>query len=200
MVITNGTTAKETAAQKTKTILDINNGETGKDRKAVTINNEGKLTANAVDVNGKITTGDGEIAGWTITPSAITSQNNKFSLSSEGTVKLGDGFTANLSEMTGNGTHKGRSSGSGGWSGSPFNHNNGSIYGENKDWADLTSLMTNIDLEKHESVVSKVSLNGNKEDGYTLDVSYVPGGIIEVNNWKYRSCDWLGDRGKEQTG
>lgn len=118
----------------TKDIISIGRGEN-----SFTVNNNGELTTNAITANG------GTIAGWNINSTTISKDN--FSLNSNGSVKLGNGFSATSSSMTGSGK-LGSQAGSNLKSGHVYGGGSGSG-GASTDWKDvnvvysITALTTN---------------------------------------------------------
>ena len=126
VVITNGTT-KKTGDDKTKTILNIKNSD---NTKAVTINNEGKITANDIDATG------GTIGGWTINNSSIVSNDGQTKLYNGGKITLGTGFVL---DNSGTGSSSGKSkcaNGSSIGAGNVYPGGTGSG-GASTDWKDV---------------------------------------------------------------
>ena len=120
----------DSRGEDTATIIKIGNKSGQSGGGTFTVNNKGEVTASKADIKGtiqadKLTANtEGKIAGWTITPSALTAPDG-FSISSGGTVTLGAGFTANKNTVNSDGSHTGSHSGSHSGTGSGFSLGSG---------------------------------------------------------------------------
>ena len=182
VIITNNHASGST----TKDIISI-----GRNNNSFTVNNNGELTTNAITAKG------GTIAGWNINSTTIS--KGDFSLNSSGSVKLGNGFSANSSSMSGSGSMTG-STGGGSFSGR-LNSNAGSsilnnaIGNNNYSWKKDYKLVAN--LQVHQVSIPTggyVSIDGHQIP-ITLTSSGSSGAII--SSYDIYNADFLGSASKQ---
>ena len=190
----------------------INNNSRGKDKENIisivnksgesgggtfTVNNKGEMTSSKADINGKITSKEGEIGGWTISAGSISSGD--FKLESNGTIQLGKGFKVNATEVTkSNGTHTG-STGSGNFGGNLDSNSGSSILGDGigsggKGWENEL-LVANLKTGPKECLSgitsASVTINGTT---YPVTVKTSSVTVYGVSSWDNYNTAWLGTK------
>lgn len=160
------------AGTNDKNIISIGNKTGSSTGGTFTVTNGGKLTASSADINGKIVTKEGKIAGWDINESTI-SKNGIVIDSANGKIKLGKNFVL---DGSGDGSSSGKSNCTNGskiGSGNVYNGGTGSG-GEGTEWKDvnvvysITAYTTNNFPTYTDSTGTKCTSDGGTKFVYKI--------------------------------